>query len=103
MSKEVAQTILKQLGGGRFSTMTGAKDFISLNEKLGGLQFRIPSNISKNRISHVRVVLDGSDTYDVKFIKVRGTKVTTLKELTGVYCDQLVEIFESETGLYTSL
>ena len=96
----VADMILAQLGGRRFSAMTGARDF------LGGpdaLQFSIPRNASK--ANKVRIVLAGDDTYTVEFWSVRrhGLDCRQVYGLAGVYCDQLREIFEAQTGLRTSL
>ncbi len=102
MSLEVAKTILEQLGGGRLMAMTGAKNFV------GGefsLTFRLPStkDFVKNRINHVRIVLDPSDTYAVTFSRIRGAKVVEISSHEGVYCDQLQSIFEEATGLFTRL
>lgn len=43
------------------------------------------------------------DTYFLEFGIIRGKSYKATKELQVVYCDQLVEIFESITGLYLSL
>jgi hypothetical protein len=56
-----------------------------------------------NKSTHVKIILDPSDTYTVKFIRVHGTKITTVSEHSDIYCDMLVELFENETGLYTHL
>lgn len=39
---EIAKTILSQLGGNRFITMTSAKHFVGLTEP--GLQFDLPTD-----------------------------------------------------------
>lgn len=97
----VAQTILDQLGSGKFAVMTGAKNFVG---SANGLTFKLPGkNFCKNDINCVRVILDPTDTYTMQFLKIRGTKVTTVKEVTDVYNDQLQEIFTDVTGLDTSL
>ena len=41
MSTEVGKTILQQLGGQRFITMTGARNFIAHED---GLSFRLPNS-----------------------------------------------------------
>ena len=94
----VAETILAQLGGNRFVTMTGARNFVGSSNKL---QFKIPKNQSS--ANFVTIELTPDDLYTVTFAKYRGLKVTTLKEFDGVYADQLRSIFERYTGLYTSL
>lgn len=93
-----AQTILSQLGGNRFAAMTGAKNFVAIDD---GLTFKIGRNAKS--VSHVTITLNGLDLYDVKFIRCRGTKITTVAEFDNVYADTLRIVFESATGLYTSL
>lgn len=97
---DIAKTILEQLGGGRFAAMTGAKKFTSINPKgnIGGLYFRLPSNFAKNGINAVQIVLHPSDTYIVTFLRTNKT-ISTHED---IYCDDLVPLFERETGLYTS-
>ena len=58
MSKEVARSIFYQLGGNRFASMVGAKNFVSHSEQCGGVSFRIPATISKNRINYVKNYLE---------------------------------------------
>jgi len=96
----VAKEILSQLGGNRFVSMTGAKNF---GDTGNGLAFQIPAKLTKNRINAVKVVLDPSDTYTVKFLRITSKELKTVSEHTMIYCDQLVDLFESETGLYTYL
>ena len=51
-AKEIAQTILKQMGGNKFITMTGAKVSYSLNENdQPVLICNLPSNFAKNGIN----------------------------------------------------
>lgn len=95
---DVANTILAQLGGRRFIAMTGAKN---LGGEAKSLSFKIPK--AKNGISYVKITLDPDDTYTVQFLKIYGRKVTTVAEYSNVYADQLRNLFESNTGLYTSL
>lgn len=99
----VANTILAQLGGRRFITMTGATSFSGSANALG---FRVPSRMTKNRISGVRITLDPNDTYTVKFLAQRRApsfEVYTVAEHSMIYADQLETIFSTETGLATHL
>lgn len=93
---------LKQLGGKRFWIMTGAKDFVFLDN---GLSFRLPGRggYTKNGIYLVKILLNDFDTYDVFFGRMRAGKIKVVSEHKGVYNDMLVSIFEQETGLYTKL
>ncbi len=100
MSTEVAETILVQLGGGRFITITGARNFLADGNTL---RFRLPSNFAKLGINVVSVRLNGRDLYDVTFTRVRGNRSMVIAEHQDVYSDSLREIFTSETGLDTSL
>lgn len=99
----VAHVILDQLGGSRFVAMTGAKNLAETADALGGLAFRLPSRFAKDGINAVKITLDYSDTYIVKFLKIGKTKLTVVSQHDMVYCDQLVDLFEQQTGLYTHL
>jgi hypothetical protein len=100
-AKQGAQTILRQLGGGQFLVMTGAK-YISYEEKADypNVSFRFPMCQKAN---YCKIALDWSDTYKVTFLKIRGVECKTVKEIDGVYCDMLQDIFTQETGLYCTL
>lgn len=97
--KEIAKTILQQLGGSKFVAMTGAKN---LGFTDTGLSFQIGRNAGK--VSHVAINLDvGKDLYDMFFYNIRGAKMKTIKEYKGVSFDQLQKLFIEVTGMYTSL
>ena len=109
--KQIADTILHQLGGKRFVIMTGAKD-IAYGAN-GELQFKIPTR----KVNYVKISLDkGTDTYTMTFFKTLSTNeickriqakrtdlIDTVKTVDMVYCDMLQDVFTSNTGLYTSL
>ena len=92
--KEIAQTILQQLGGNKFIAMTGAKNLGFTNK---GLQMKIGRNAKG--VTHVIIELTSMDLYDIEFVKVRAMKRTTIKKLKGIYADQLGKIFKKYTGL----
>ena len=112
MNNSIAATILRQLGGNRFITFTGAKDFIDTGD---GLRFTIGRNASK--ANRVEIKLNGMDLYDIEFIKHRPfsfkidhkkgevktieEQTTTVRKFEDIYCDQLEELFTETTGLYT--
>ena len=100
MSTQVAETILEQLGGNRFVVMTGARSFLADGNVL---RFRLPSNFAIHGINAVSVTLNGADTYDLVFSKVRGSSVTEVAAVTHIYVDQLRNVFRSETGLDATL
>ena len=96
----IAKTILAQLGGNRFIVMTGAKQFVAIEQ---GLMFTLPARLAKLGINKVRVELAASDTYTMTALKVnarQGDAIEVLQE-SGVYCDQLEQTFEDLTGVYT--
>lgn len=96
----VANTILQQLGGAQFRAMTGSRDFI------GGsnfLIFRIGSGAKKG-INKCRVTLESNDTYTVEFFRLfKKLSFIPVSKHTDIYCDQLQDLFEAETGMYTTL
>ena len=95
----VAITILNQLGGNKFRVMTGAKNFIGYEN---GVSMRIGRNSSNS--NYLKITLNDSDLYDVRFSKVtKMGEEKSVREFNDVYNDMLVEIFESHTGMYTSL
>lgn len=76
----VAKTILEQLGGNKFRVMTGAKNLVGTDNSLS---FRLPgSGFCKQGINSVKITLNGSDLYDVRYMRVRGSKITTVEEST---------------------
>lgn len=102
VAKEVACIILAQLGGSKFIAMTGARNFLALNDGNGGMRFNLP-RFPGLKINIIEIVLNGSDLYDVKFSRVHGLTLKEISSHTGIYFDQLRELFERETGLRTSL
>ena len=97
---QIATTILNQLspqGTRGLRLMLGAELFIA---GPNSVSFRFKGS---RKMDHARIVLNGTDTYDLTLARVHGTKVTTVAEHTGVYAGDLQEIFETATGLRTSL
>ncbi|UIS74681.1 hypothetical protein [Morganella phage Mecenats66] len=99
-SIEIANIILSQLGGNRFIAMTGAKQMVAVTD---GLQLKLPARFAAKGINCLQVILLPSDTYRMRFLKVSKMNCKTVSEFDDVYCDQLQNIFTSETGLNTHL
>jgi hypothetical protein len=102
-NQQIAAVIIQQLGGkGRLAAMTGAKDFLAIEN---GLQFGVGKNAAG--VNKVRIVLVTGDLYDVEFGTVRRVKgVPTYKvldETKGAYADMLKPLFEKATGMYLTL
>ena len=100
-NRAIAQTILQQLGGGRFIAMTGCRDFVARQDS--ALSFRLPRKT--NRITHVQIALTPMDTYTMDFMcwNSRSLELEPRMSYDGVYCDQLARIFTEATGLHTRL
>lgn len=112
VSESVAETILRQLGGkNKLAAMIGARDVFS-DDGGKAIVFKFP-NRKKSAPNYVKIKLSASDTYDIEFgrtgmkkdpdfsIKVPSYK--KLKTIKGVYAEDLVDVFERETGLYLRL
>jgi hypothetical protein len=93
----IALEIYAQLGGRRFSAMIGAKQ-IALAERKVTVKFP-----RANGVNRLEVELDSYDTYTVKFQYEHGVKLATKSEFAQVYSEDLRDLFENVTGLYTSL
>ena len=95
----VAKTILEQLGGNKFRVMTGAKHFGATEDYLS---MRIGRN--KTNSNYLKITLNMMDLYDMKFCQVtKNFEEKSVKEYNNVFNDQLTDIFESHTGMYTKL
>lgn len=100
----VARTILAQLGGNRFVTMTGASEFKGDEQSL---RFRLPRDPGyvKNGIDLVTIVLEPTDLYTMRTYKTQsnGDEPTLIDEEEMLYCDMLESLFTDLTGLNTRL
>lgn len=104
----IANTILNQLGGNHFISMTGSKNFVSDGNKL---RMTLAKNASK--ANRLEIVLNDCDLYDLRFYRYTAPrldhkkmtftseKVTEVASYKDIYCDMLQEIFTTVTGLYT--
>lgn len=101
MNKTVSDTILTQLGGSRFLTMTGAKNLATSGTDLS---FHLPKALKKG-INLVKVTLEANDTYTVKFYKFSQRKflLNVVHEEEMVYTENLRSLFEEQTGYLTGL
>jgi len=108
---QTAQSALILFGGtGRMKAMLGAYNF-SYSDKDMSFQFMFKGSkkASLFKISYD----DGQDLFNLEFGKIGRKKDKELgiysmfynktEEIEGVYVDQVVDIFEKVTGLYTSL
>lgn len=95
---KVANEILRQLGGNRFITMTGAKNLAGNDNSMS---FKIMRN--SNKITHVKIELNFMDTYDITFYNIVGINIKKEYTVHNIYSDQLQNAFTIHTGLDTHL
>jgi hypothetical protein len=98
----IANTIMNQLGGRHFISMTGA-DRITAQES--GVKFFIKAK-NENKINLIEVILTPEDTYTMICSHFDGWKEIPVVEVCAfenVYCDELQDIFSDATGLCTHL
>ena len=99
----IAKTILQQIGGKRFTAMTGSRDFIDMGN---GLRMSLARN--KTSANRLDIIYDeGADLYNMRFYRKTFSKKTfecKTKDIAvheGIYFDMLEEMFTMVTGLYT--
>jgi hypothetical protein len=95
-NKEIADTIISQLGGyGALNCMIGVDSTLPIENGVR-LMFKIKID---SGINGFEIVLNNSDLYDVKFIKATASKTTVVSENKGLYFDMLRAQIEETTGL----
>ena len=107
----VHEIILQQLGGNKFLAMTGSKNLMYSSKEDNFLSMRLTRN--KIGAQFLKITLKGDDTYTMTFSKsqkvmdrtigIKVDQIVILKEIDGVYCDMLQDVFTEYTGLYTHL
>lgn len=108
---KIYEIIYQQIGGNRFVAMTGVHHLLGDDKSL---RMQLPRNKSKaNRLEII--YNEGMDDYTMRFYKYTPgrlnmktltfteDKTKEIKEIDGVYCDMLEDIFSDVTGLYTRL
>lgn len=111
---EIVNTILSQLRTGQQSRIRmmcwGVTGLTGMKKEgtLGTLKFKVNGMKFKG---YVYISLNGSDTYDIEFVKIKRKKdeelsklygktkfkeyAETEKELNGIYCDQMNEVIDN--------
>lgn len=98
MGNQVVQEIFRQFGGGRSMMMIGGTPMSDGNT----LHIRFKTRAA-NKANVFKITLNSMDTYDLEFGRVHGMKYRVIKEFSGIYNDQLREIFRNETHLALNL
>ncbi len=87
MSNQIALIIRQQLfAGGKIKVWSWGANAWRAGENF--LHFRVTGRLFRGV---VRVTLNSMDTYDIKLMKVSGEVV---KEINGIYCDQLTDVID---------
>lgn len=95
-NREIAQTIVNQLGGmNRLVAFTGASNFAAINN---GVSFRIKNA----KANYIKITLNGSDLYDLEVGRIRGTTYKVVGKVNDLYYDMLKREIEKLTGMYLS-
>ena len=105
MNKQIATTILKQIGHSALY-MIGAKGkpMIALEN---GVIFKVGRN--SKRVNKIKITLNSMDTYDIEFwynafsLKKHEDKSKLISSEDGIYCDMLQDSIVRNTGLNVSL
>ena len=99
----VIDVMIKQLGGNHFFAMTGSKpQYKDISTDSPLIALKLKRNKSKANYLTIQYVR-GLDLYTMEFINMTKTERKIVSSYDNIYNDQLIEIFESETGLRTSL
>lgn len=98
--------ILNQLTGNRgaegLKSMIGTSQIVRNDDNNGRyIAFRF-MDCGAGRPNFCKIELI-ADLYTVTFSRVRGSNVKEISKHEGIYCDELQDLFESVTGLYTHL
>jgi hypothetical protein len=93
----IAQEILRQLGGHRFLTMTGAKNLLSGPNYL---VMNLPPTLTKGRINKFKIELDQTtDSYTLTAMKYRKLEVKGVEKVENIDVTNLKRKFTEMTGL----
>lgn len=101
MNNTTSEYVLMALGGTKFLSMTGAKGLVTDGENL---VFSLPKK-SKG-INKVKIQYNKStDSFDCTFYNFspRQFRLDVVNELENIHVSELKRVFETTTGLLTSL
>lgn len=98
-AKQVAVTTIDYLGGHRMlRLMVGAHNFTYDKEGTVRFQFR-----GSRKANSVEIRLNGSDLYDVRFYRAGKNGMKLMASFDDVFFDGLCDVFETATGLLTTM
>ena len=98
----IIKTMFEQLGGRKFILMTGARLSYGVNKQQQPyLRCLLADDLqTKSAINCCVITYDyGQDLYIITFAKLRDENYHLIKQIDNVYAEDLIPLFESETGL----
>lgn len=101
--KEIATTIIQQMGGNKLVAMVGAKNFSFGTIEYDGFTqpYMIFQFAMSRKYKYCRVIYEeGKDTYVFQLLNNKGV---VKESISDAYCEDLISLFEEKTGLYLSL
>ena len=98
----IAQTILQQIGGKRFTAMTGSRDYINMGN---GLRMSLARN--KTSANRLDIIYDeGADLYNMRFYRRTFSKKTSECKTKDIACllytSSIIGEIRSYRMLYTA-
>ncbi len=99
----LADTIWQQLGSQRFSLVTGCRP-LCYGEKGGKVYLLMSVGRNCHSINRFEVSYnEGSDLYEVRFMRSRNGVTKVVAYYSDVYADMLHTLFEQHTGMVTAM
>ena len=95
-----SKVIMNQLGGARKLAMFPGLKSVTYHSDFCGVTMILPLAKHAGAVNKVVIKLNGLDLYDMTFIRKRGKNEKVISELNDVYAEDLINCFESATGLY---
>ena len=101
--KQIAETIIQQMGGGKLVAMVGAKNFSFGSIDYNGVEqpYMIFQFAMSRKYKYCRVIYEeGKDLYVFQLLNNKGEVKVNVED---AFCEDLIPLFEEKTGLYLSL
>ncbi len=110
--------IIEQIGGNKFLAMTGSKILHYGYDKNGYVYLTFKLTKNNLKAGYLKIQLNYLDLYNMEFTKIKKTlnseyakigikiydeEIIPVETIENVYGDQLEELFQRVTGLYTRL
>lgn len=101
--RQIAETIVEQMGSSRLNVMVGAKNFSYGAMEYDGFEqpYLMFQFALSRKYKYCRVIYNqGADTYIFQLLNRKGEVKVNVED---VFCEDLIPLFEEKTGLVLSL